>query len=48
MQVLEAVHKLGWHVGVLQPDSILMAPEAYLIDFSYSTVLQDGEQSADV
>ena len=43
MQVLEAVHKHSWHVGLLRPDSIVMAPEAYIVDFSYSAAFGSGE-----
>ena len=43
MQVLEAMHKLGWQVGLLQPESIVMAPEAHIVDFSCGVALGGGE-----
>ena len=42
VQVLAAVHKLGRHVGLLQPGSVILAPEAHLVDFSYSAVRVEG------
>ena len=42
VQVLAAVHKRGCHVGLVQPGSVILAPEAHLVDFSYSALLEEG------
>lgn len=46
MQALIELHEDEWIMGVMHPETIAMAPDVYVTDFSYGAVEDCGKQAS--